>query len=233
MLRRDCQDYLLRGKQSANSSEVPIFGGGSSEVGLTNDNALFPTGRGPLISSFVKDGSDKAGLQCSHDRVAMNAPGVIERAGVSINPDYWIILVGFRNTGQSLSTREFPMVSHPKNLERREKLASRIGRGTIRQRGIPSFYLSPLREWRKRKRVTQKELATRCRIHESSISQLESRRTMPSLEIVYRLSQVTGISLKRLTLFFLFGAPRNSTEPIVHPHEDEPQNACTSSTGEA
>jgi DNA-binding XRE family transcriptional regulator len=80
-----------------------------------------------------------------------------------------------------------------------------------------SFYSSPLKEWRKRQHVTQTQLALQCGIQPSSISQLELRRMLPGLALVYRLSQVTGISLERLTLFFLVGAPRNSTEPVVHP----------------
>jgi transcriptional regulator with XRE-family HTH domain len=68
-----------------------------------------------------------------------------------------------------------------------------------------SFYSSPLKEWRKRNHVTQAQLALRCEVHPSVISQLESRRMVPSLALVHRLSRVTGMSLERLTLFFLFG----------------------------
>jgi len=63
--------------------------------------------------------------------------------------------------------------------------------------------VNPLRLYRRRMHLTQKQLALAVGVSESMVCQIERRQVTPSLEVAYRLSQLTGISLETLTRFCL------------------------------
>jgi transcriptional regulator with XRE-family HTH domain len=62
---------------------------------------------------------------------------------------------------------------------------------------------NPLRFYRYRQGVTQKQLAQAAGVSESMICQIERRDVVPSLKVAYTLSQVTGIALDQLIRFCL------------------------------
>jgi len=57
-----------------------------------------------------------------------------------------------------------------------------------------------LKEVRKRKKVTQVELAERTGIHQQSISRYESGGKIPQIDTAYRIAQALGVSLDELII---------------------------------
>jgi DNA-binding XRE family transcriptional regulator len=52
-------------------------------------------------------------------------------------------------------------------------------------------------------RLTQHQLALACQLSHSMICQIERRQVVPSLEVAYRICELTGIRLEVLTRFCL------------------------------
>jgi transcriptional regulator with XRE-family HTH domain len=59
----------------------------------------------------------------------------------------------------------------------------------------------PLREYRRRKGLRQAQLAGKCGLSASMISQIELGYVEPSLSTVYRIHLATGVSLRRMARF--------------------------------
>jgi DNA-binding XRE family transcriptional regulator len=59
----------------------------------------------------------------------------------------------------------------------------------------------PLREYRRRKGLQQAQLARKCGLSASMISQIELGYVEPSLSVTYRIHLVTGVSLRRMARF--------------------------------
>lgn len=59
----------------------------------------------------------------------------------------------------------------------------------------------PLREYRRRKGLMQAQLAHKCGLSASMISQIELGYVEPSLSTVYRIHLATGVSLQRMARF--------------------------------
>lgn len=59
----------------------------------------------------------------------------------------------------------------------------------------------PLREYRRRKGLQQAQLAVKCGLSASMISQIELGYVEPSLSTVYRIHLATGVSLQRMARF--------------------------------
>lgn len=68
---------------------------------------------------------------------------------------------------------------------------------------VSSLAKNPLRFYRYRNGLTQKQLAKAVGISESMICQIENREVIPSLKVAYGLCQVTGVSLEALAKFCL------------------------------
>ena len=62
---------------------------------------------------------------------------------------------------------------------------------------------NPLRLYRHRARITQKQLAIAAGVSESLICQIERREVVPSLKVAFSLCQVTGVTLDCLARFCL------------------------------
>lgn len=62
---------------------------------------------------------------------------------------------------------------------------------------------NPLRLFRRQHGWTQPRLALACGVSPSMISQIECGYVIPSLEVTFRLSECTGITLERLVRFCL------------------------------
>lgn len=59
----------------------------------------------------------------------------------------------------------------------------------------------PLREYRRRQGMLQAQLARKCGLSASMISQIELGWVEPSLSTAYRIHVVTGVSLQRMAEF--------------------------------
>lgn len=68
---------------------------------------------------------------------------------------------------------------------------------------VPASPENPLRLYRRQRHLTQPQLAQECGISASMVSQIERGHVIPSLQVTFRLSQCTGISLERLVRFCL------------------------------
>ena len=55
-----------------------------------------------------------------------------------------------------------------------------------------------IRELRKKEGLSQQELASLCRVHQTAVSQWENGRTAPDLESLKRLSDIFGVSVEKL-----------------------------------
>lgn len=62
---------------------------------------------------------------------------------------------------------------------------------------------NPLRLFRRQRGWTQPRLAEECSVSTSMISQIECGYVIPSLQVAFRISQCTGITLERLARFCL------------------------------
>ena len=55
-----------------------------------------------------------------------------------------------------------------------------------------------IRELRKKEGLSQQELASLCRVHQTAVSQWENGRTAPDLESLKMLSDIFGVSVEKL-----------------------------------
>lgn len=70
-----------------------------------------------------------------------------------------------------------------------------------RAKGLPGFKEHPLREYRRREGLLQAQLARKCGLSASMISQIELGYVEPSLSTVYRIHLATGVSLQLMARF--------------------------------
>lgn len=74
--------------------------------------------------------------------------------------------------------------------------------------------MSIIRDLRKKKGMSQKELADACCVHQTAVSQWEKGRTMPDLNSLKMLSEVLGVSVETL-----IGTEKNSDENRIRGFE--------------
>lgn len=79
---------------------------------------------------------------------------------------------------------------------------SRVYRGRMSRTDAPAGTGEhPLREYRRRQGLKQAQLAHKCRLSASMISQIELGYVEPSLSTAYRIHLATGVSLQRMARF--------------------------------
>ncbi len=74
--------------------------------------------------------------------------------------------------------------------------------------------MSIIRDLRKKKGMSQKELADACCVHQTAVSQWEKGRTMPDLNSLKMLSEVLGVSVETL-----IGTEKNTDENRIRGFE--------------
>ncbi|MBQ2972808.1 MAG: LexA family transcriptional regulator [Clostridia bacterium] len=74
--------------------------------------------------------------------------------------------------------------------------------------------MSIIRELRKKKGMSQKELADACCVHQTAVSQWEKGRTTPDLNSLKMLSEVLGVSVEAL-----IGTEKNNDENRIRGFE--------------